>query len=144
MIHSSRWVLDTNIVVAGLLWQGPPHRVLDLAIDGIVTLYSSPVLLDELAHTLGYAKFADRIARADTSPDRLVARYAALVQTVTPTVVPRVIERDPDDDHVLACAIKARADLIVSGDRHLLDLGQFQHIPIVTASDARARIDAAH
>lgn len=44
-----RLVLDTNIVIAGLLWSGPPRHLLDLAIDEAVTLYSSPVLLDELA-----------------------------------------------------------------------------------------------
>lgn len=138
-----RWVLDTNIVVAGLLWHGLPLQVLNEAIDGNVTLYSSAILLDELAHTLGYPKFTARIAGADTSPDILVARYAAMVQRIEPLTIPRVIERDPDDDHVLACALEARADLIVSGDRDLLDLEQFQGIPIVTPRNALARIEAA-
>ena len=57
-----RLVLDTNIVVAGFLWSGPPRRLIEWAIEGAaVELVSSPVLLDELAHTLGYAKFAARI-----------------------------------------------------------------------------------
>ena len=51
-----RLVLDTNIVVAGLLWNGPPRRLLEAAIAGEVELFSSAVLLDELAHTLGYAQ----------------------------------------------------------------------------------------
>ena len=55
-------MLDTNIVVAGLLWNGPPRRLIEWAIEGeAVELFSSPVLLDELAHTLGYSKFAGRI-----------------------------------------------------------------------------------
>ena len=53
-----RLVLDTNIVVAGFLWSGPPRRLIEWAIEGAaVELVNSPVLLDELAHTLGYAKF---------------------------------------------------------------------------------------
>ena len=60
-----RLVLDTNVVVAGLLWHGAPRRLIDAAIDGeIVTLYSSPVLIGELANTLAYAKFAKRIANS--------------------------------------------------------------------------------
>jgi uncharacterized protein len=54
-----------------------------------------------------------------------------------PTVVPHVIENDPDDDHVLACAVAAQADLIVSGDKHLHSLGgQYQGIRIVSAAEA--------
>lgn len=50
-----RLVLDTNVVVAGLLWNGPPRHLLEAAIAGEVELFSSAVLLDELAHTLGTA-----------------------------------------------------------------------------------------
>lgn len=58
-----RLVLDTNVVVAGLLWSGPPRQLLELAIDDAVELHSSPALLDELARTLGRAKFVRRIER---------------------------------------------------------------------------------
>ena len=54
-----------------------------------------------------------------------------------PVDVPRVIENDTDDDHVLACALAGRADLIVSGDKRLRSLGgQYQGIPIVTPAQA--------
>jgi predicted nucleic acid-binding protein len=67
---------------------------------------------------------------------------AAIVELVTPAqIAPTSI--DPDDDAVLACALPADADLIVSGDkRHLLPLGSYQHIPIVTAAEAVVRIGA--
>ncbi len=54
-----------------------------------------------------------------------------------------MIPADPDDDHVLACALVAKADLIVSGDRHLLQLQRYQGIPIVTAGEAVRRIEPA-
>ena len=72
-----RLVLDTNVVVSGLLWNGPPRRLLQAAIDGEVNLFSSAVLLDELAHTLGYAKFTKRIESFGTSIAALAAQYAA-------------------------------------------------------------------
>ena len=53
-----RLVLDTNVVVAGLLWTGYPRQLLDRAIDEAVTLCSSPALIDELTQTLHYQKFA--------------------------------------------------------------------------------------
>ena len=132
-----RLVLDTNVVVAGLLWNGTPRRLIELAIQGeAVELFSSPVLLDELAHTLGYPKFAQRIQGFATSVGALVAQYTALVSLVVPASAPRVVAADADDDHVIAAAVAARAELIVTGDRkHLLPIGTHQGIAIVTARD---------
>ena len=135
-----RLVLDTNIVVAGVLWHGVPRRLLDLAIDDTVALYSSQALLDELLHTLCYPKFSKRIASYETSAQALTAHYAALVTLVTPASIPATIMHDPDDDAVLACALAAQADMIVSGDAHLLNLKQFQRMPIVTAMQALGSI----
>lgn len=139
-----RLVLDTNVVVAGLLWRGPPQRLIELAIEGeAVELFSSPVLLDELAHTLGHAKFASRIRAFGTGVEALVAQYTALVSLVTPATVPRVVANDADDDHVIAAAVAARAALIVTGDRkHLLPIGSHQGIAIVTAREVVDRLAA--
>lgn len=139
-----RLVLDTNVVVAGLLWDGPPRRLVEWAIEGeAVELFSSPVLLDELAHTLGYSKFTARIASFETSIAALVAQYTVLVSLVMPASVPRVVANDADDDHVIAAAVVARAELIVTGDRkHLLPIGTHQGIAIVTAREVVDRLDA--
>lgn len=137
-----RLLLDTNIVVAGLLWNGLPCRLLDWAIDDVMTIYSSQTLLDELLHTLQYRKFNKRIASYETTAQALTASYAALVTLVTPAAILPTIEHDPDDDAVLACALAAQVDLIVSGDAHLLNLKQFQRIPVVTAAQATASITA--
>ena len=139
-----RLVLDTNIVVAGLLWNGPPRRLIELAIEGeAVELFSSPVLLDELAHTLGYSKFAARINSLGTSIAALVGQYSGLVSLVVPASVPRIVANDADDDHVIAAAVAARAELIVTGDRkHLLPIGIHQGIAIVTAREVVERIGA--
>ncbi|MFA7270919.1 MAG: putative toxin-antitoxin system toxin component, PIN family [Sterolibacterium sp.] len=133
-----RLVLDTNVAVAGLLWNGHPRHLLDLAIDGSIALISSPALIDELAHTLNYPKFSRRIATlCATTPSALTVRYGALVMLVTPSEVPPIVANDPEDDQVLACALAADADLIVSGDKHLLGLGgAYQGIRIVTPAEA--------
>jgi putative PIN family toxin of toxin-antitoxin system len=136
-------VLDTNVVVAGLLWNGPPRRLLQAAIDGEVDLFSSAVLLGELANTLGYTKFTKRIESFGTSIAALAAQYAALVNPVAPASVLRVAANDADDDHVIAAAVAARAELIVTGDRkHLLPIGTHQGIAIVTAREVVDRLEA--
>ena len=138
-----RLVLDTNVVVAGLLWHGAPRRLIDLAIDDeTITLYSSPVLIAELANTLGYQRFVKRIALFDTSIAALVAQYEAMVTLVSPTHTPRVVTYDPDDDHVIACAVAANAKSIISGDKHLLTIKSYQNILILAPADALGFIEA--
>ncbi|MGH8634161.1 MAG: putative toxin-antitoxin system toxin component, PIN family [Burkholderiales bacterium] len=135
-----RLVLDTNVVAAGLLWEGSPNRLIEEAFEGRIELASSPALLVELEGILPRAKFARQIAKQSLSIAGLVLRYAELAQLVhSPPIAPVVI-RDPDDDHVLACAIAAKADLVVSGDSDLLKLGQYQGIPIVSAAEALTRL----
>lgn len=118
-----RAVLDTNVVVSALLWSGPPYRLLQAAVDGDLELFSSPVLLQELRDVLGRPHLADRLRKQRGSVDNALALYAAMIVLVEPGNVPRSVPRDPDDDHVVALAVSAQAELIVSGDRHLHELG---------------------
>ncbi|MEX0746309.1 MAG: putative toxin-antitoxin system toxin component, PIN family [Phycisphaeraceae bacterium] len=135
-----RLVLDTGVVASGLLWQGPPNRLIEEAFDGRIELATSPALLVELEGILPRAKFARQIAKQSLSIAGLVLRYAELAQLVHPASIAPVVLADPDDDHVLACALAAQADLIVSGDPDLLNLKRYQSIPIVSPAEAFKRL----
>jgi putative PIN family toxin of toxin-antitoxin system len=130
------WVLDTNIVASGLLWNGTPARLLDAAQTDKVALFTSLILLAELTRILRREKFSKAIVASGLTLGALVLGYAELATPVTPVPIAPMILDDPDDDHVLACALAAQANLIVSGDHHLLDLKTYQGIRIVTASEA--------
>jgi putative PIN family toxin of toxin-antitoxin system len=127
-------VLDTNTVISGLFWKGAPRQVLDLARSGVITLYTSPALLAELADVLGREKFAQRLEQARVTVDELVYGYAALARVIRPARIKAVIQDDPDDDRVLACAKAAKAEVITSGDSHLLDLKEYAGIKILTVN----------
>jgi putative PIN family toxin of toxin-antitoxin system len=131
-----RLVLDTNVVVSGLLWEGKPARLLDAAQTGEVEIFTSRALLAELTRILRRAKFARAIASSGVSLDDFVLGYAELATLVTPAPIPPTVLDDPDDDRVLACAIAGTAELIVSGDRDLLSLQTFRGIRIVTPAEA--------
>ena len=130
-----RAVADTNIVVSGLLWQGPSRRILERARAGEIELFTSSSLLAELQDVLSRRKFARRLELARVEPRRLLMGYAALARIVLPAEIPPTIADDPDDDEVLACAVAARAEIIVSGDSHLLALVEFRGIRILRAAD---------
>src|SRR4051794_24518865 len=111
-----RVVIDTNIVVSGLLWHGPPRQVLDAAREGIIELYTSEDLLAELDDVLGRGKFAARLLAARVTVAELVLGYSVLAHLIEPYDIGSVVLADADDDAVLACALAAQAEVIVSGD----------------------------
>lgn len=135
-----RIVLDTNVVVSALLWGGTPYRLIQAAVEGAVTLCTSPALLAELRDVLAREPLASRLERQSSSVEEALALYAGLAISVSPQAAPRVIAADPDDDHVVAAAVAAKADLVVSGDRHLRALGAHQGITILTPAQALARL----
>lgn len=138
-----RLVVDTNVVVSAFLWQGVPGRLLELAGEKEVRLFTSRVLLDELADVLSRKKLAKNIAATGLTVAEMLANYRKVVTLVTARQLPQRVSPDADDDAVLATAQAAKADLIVSGDRkHLLILKRFEGIPIVTAAQAVAMVEA--
>lgn len=133
-----RLVLDTNTVVSALLWQGKPHALLFDAVprEG-AALFASPWLLAELLDVLTRGKFARALDAAGTNVEQLMQHYRSLVSVIHPEPIPPTVS-DPDDDHVIACALSAKAEMLVSGDRALLALHPHQGIAIVTAAEALA------
>ena len=130
-----RVVIDTNIWVSGLLWRGAPWRLLRLAETGELTVCTSPDILAELSEVLSYEKLQPRLNQLGFTPAELVG-YAMSVASVfeVPGGDPIVLA-DPDDDVFVRCAQVAEAACIVSGDHHLLDLGTYEEIPIITVHD---------
>ena len=131
-----RVVADTNILVSALLFGGLPAAFLDLAFAGTFQLVTSPTLLDELDEKLRL-KFG--LSPHDADRIRLRLESSADVVSTTPTL--SVIKNDPDDDRVLECATVGRANTIVSGDRHLLNLTSYEEISIVTVRHFMDRLN---
>lgn len=100
------------------------------------------VLLAGLLDVLPRHQFTRKIQTADLSIPQLVHRYALLTAQVIPADIYPHIPENPDDDAVLACALAAQVDLIVSGDAHLLNLKHYHRIQIVNAAEALRRIEA--
>jgi putative PIN family toxin of toxin-antitoxin system len=132
-----RVVVDTNTLISGSLWQGPSARFLEAAARGKVELVLSPELLAEFAEVVSRPKFAARVAAGAATPDDLARKLAEEATIVAPIFLPLPPQlRDPGDLHVLACAVAAHADAIISGDADLLTMQSFQGIPIINASEA--------
>lgn len=122
-----RVVLDTNVYISALMFGGLPGSLLDMAFLQSFTLILSPSLLEELDEKLR-GKFG--VSPEDAAIVR--TRLQNLAEVVHPRETLGVIAEDPDDNRVLECAFEGKADAIVSGDRHLLKLPEYQGISILT------------
>ncbi len=128
-----RAVLDTNVFVSSLLNKtGAPARLLDAWRAGEYLLVTSPPIMAEIKAVLELPRIRDKYALTDQDIRQLLdllEKDAILVPGLSP--VNNTILQDPKDEIFLSCALDAGADVIVSGDRHLLSLKAFEGIPIV-------------
>jgi putative PIN family toxin of toxin-antitoxin system len=125
-------VFDTNIFISAFLFpQGTPAKIYLLAIRKKFQLCSSPAIMAEVANKLR-SKF--QVEEEDIVD--LLKQVARLAVIVKPKIEIDLVVDKPDNK-VLECAVEAKADLIVSGDHHLLNLREFQGIRIIRATDFR-------
>ncbi len=134
-----RAVVDTNVVVSGLLSPGGrPARVLRAA--GVsCRLVWSPGVVAECLRVLTYQRVAKvlKAARREEYARQVVAGLAAGADMVSPEMLPqlRAVKADPDDDLFLATALAGGASVVVSGDRrHLLPLREFAGVRVIDAA----------
>jgi len=130
-----RVVLDTNVIVSGMFFDGKPGKILQLAEQRTIIPCFTIATFKELEHVLSYGKFRNQRALLPFTITEFLhelGKYSLLFPT--PLGIPAIIMEDETDNHFLACAIIARARYIVSGDKHLLTLKKFHHVPILTAS----------
>ena len=125
-----RVVLDTNILVSGLLWRGAPYRCLLAVQAGLANLVLSPPILEELRAVL-----VTKFRHAATDADEAIGLILSVAELVEISGEFRVVLDDPDDDKFVETAQAGRADLIVSGDHHLLALGSTAGVPVITARE---------
>lgn len=134
-----RFLLDTNIIVAGLLSpNGPPGQLLRAWIEGRFELVTSEEQLDELRRVLEYAHLKRRISEEQARDFVENVEALAIVVSDLPTIT---LSPDPDDNVILATAVAGDADAVVSGDKaDVLALRDVEGISIVTAREAVERL----
>jgi uncharacterized protein len=126
-----RVVLDSNVYISGLIFGGIPGAVLVLARLDRFVLCVSEDIQDEVQTTL-----AKKFAWQQEQIRRACSRYWEIADLVKPTRSLVIVRADPDDDRILECAVDGAADIIITGDNHLLNLRttntRIEHIQILT------------
>lgn len=127
-----RVVIDTNVIISGIFWPGNSKQILNLVRRRKFVYLASQSMLSELRDVL------TRPSKSFHLDQNEVEKVMGVVNSLTEVVSAQNhvnVCRDDDDNRVLECAIDGKANFIVSGDRDLLDLKQFQGIRIISVAD---------
>jgi putative PIN family toxin of toxin-antitoxin system len=126
-----RVVVDTNVLISGIFFTGPPHKILEAWVDETLDFVVTTEILEE------YWRVAEELATRYPDIDVVRALELLVVNTFicAPATLPHQVSEDPDDDKFIACAMGGNAGIIISGDRHLLRVSGFQGIEVLRPRD---------
>jgi uncharacterized protein len=123
-----RVVLDTNVLISGIFFSGPPNLILKSWRNGDIQFVLSSEIIDEYVKVSGI--LAEEHPKIDISSIlTLIASHSETIQSIP---LPHQVCEDPDDDKFLACAISGRCEFIISGDRHLIKVSGYRGIMVIT------------
>lgn len=129
--RSRKVVLDTSVLISALLFTGRASEIIPLLENKAIVLVVSKEIIEEYIRALAYPKFSLTEEEIKSLVHEVILPFA---KTVRSPKLSKTVCRDQEDDKFLACAKAARADVIVSGDKDLLALKDFEGIPIKSLS----------
>jgi putative PIN family toxin of toxin-antitoxin system len=121
---------DSNIYISALNFGGPPDRLLDMARAGDIDLHISDDILSEVMRVL-----RDKFRWTDEALALAKDRIGDFTKTIQPGQAVEIVTADPTDNRIVECALAGKSDYIVTGDKHLLNLGHVGEIKIVKPAD---------
>jgi putative PIN family toxin of toxin-antitoxin system len=124
-----RVVIDTSVIVSALLFRGTPGRLISSWKKKIIQPLITKEIILEYLRVLAYPDF--RLTENEIH-FILYHEMVTFFEQVTITTGTPVVMKDPFDDKFLHCAEEGKADVIISGDKHLLNLKSFKEIKIVS------------
>jgi len=120
-------ILDTNVFISGIFWSGPPYTILNAWRNHKIKLIYSIEILNE------YVRVSKLLAKKYKEID--ISGFIDLIliygEVHSPIILQEPISIDPDDDKFIACALNANCNIIISGDKDLLDVTGYAGIEIL-------------
>ena len=127
--------VDTNVLISATFWAGASDRIISMVEAKTIQLVLSEEIIKEYVGVLEYEEIKDKIRDKNLVMRRTVSKIISLSTIIEPTKKFSVVQDDPDDNKILEAAVAGGVDFIVSNDKHLLNLQEFENILIVSPDD---------
>ena len=125
-----RIVIDTNVVASAIFFGGRPAELLRMVVQHELSAVATNEIVDEYQATINYLlnKYEDRPLQLS-----IVPIFSAM--EIIPVTSKIEVCRDPDDNKFISCAIDGHCYYVVSGDKDLLSVGQYENVKIITVAE---------
>ncbi|MFC1682415.1 putative toxin-antitoxin system toxin component, PIN family [Nanoarchaeota archaeon] len=122
---------DTNVLVSGTFWRGDSARIIGLIDRGEIEIVLSEELIEEYEDVINREEIMDKVERKNLILNKSVQKIIKNSTIVEPKQKLEIVKEDPDDNMILECALEGNVDYVITNDKHLLKLKEFQGIKIV-------------
>ncbi|MBI2653921.1 putative toxin-antitoxin system toxin component, PIN family [Candidatus Woesearchaeota archaeon] len=123
-------VLDTNIFISAVFWEGKPYKIVKKAINQEIIVFISQDIIEEIKKVLARDFMLEK-----QEIDNIVDAVAYFTRFIEPKEKVKVVKEDPDDDRIIECALACGAEFIATQNKHLLKLNKFRNIKIVSPEE---------
>ena len=128
-------VLDSNVWISGLIWEGKPGQILRAAQYNKLRILISEEIIAEISRVLKYPKLKNDYEPAGLSREDIIALIVKLAIVIQVTEKVDVVYEHPADNKFIECALAGKANYVITGDKHILKIGAYKKIKILTVSD---------
>ncbi|MBI2448070.1 putative toxin-antitoxin system toxin component, PIN family [Candidatus Microgenomates bacterium] len=128
-------VLDTNIIISGLLWKGNAKVLFDFIEENEFTICLTPKILDEIKRVLEYPRIKKQLEKVSLEINEVLFFLLQYSEIYSDIEIFKVVADDPSDDMFVNCALLCGSQYIISGDQHLLKIKKFQNVAILTVRE---------
>ncbi len=129
--RKNRIVVDTNVMISAVFFKGKPYVILDAWRTGKLEIILSQEIIEEYSEVL--ERLSKKYPSIDTSG--ILSMFTTGCRMVEPEAIDKQICEDPDDDKFIAAAIGGEIEIVISGDKHLLDVNGYSGIEILRPAD---------
>lgn len=124
--------LDTNVLLSGTFWHGASFRIMKMAQNREIELILSEDIIEEYRKVLMYEEIQEKIANKNLEVQTVFDTLITFSTIVKPRRKIKIVMDDPSDNIILECAVEGAANYIITKDKHLLKLKEFEGIKIIT------------
>ena len=130
-----RIVIDTNVFISATFWKGDSFTILKKVENKEIDLIVSQEIIKEYGNVLNYEEIQSKVKIKELEANFILGDLVAHSIIVAPQVRHNIVKADPDDDKFIDAAVESKADYLISQDKDLLDLKEFQGIKILKPAD---------
>ncbi|MDO8517056.1 MAG: putative toxin-antitoxin system toxin component, PIN family [Nanoarchaeota archaeon] len=127
--------IDTNVLISGSFWAGASDKILEKIENKEIELFLSKDIIEEFSEVLDYEEIKNKIRDKGLELRRTIEKIISISTIIEPLEKFDIVEEDPDDNKILECAVEGKVNYIISQDKHLLKLKEFQDIKILTPEE---------